>query len=166
MSSKNISPDPPGEGLFLTSSPCWQPQYSLPGRGFLSHFRGRFSASYSFAFFRRLLLRLQAAGGPTHHSIRDCAGCPILSTVSSWKGWAGMDFAHRPVAPASASGTWDSSTLRLNSCRDSDYRPHHRWLRRINLLRRTIGDWGCGGKLSRRRGHTPYPPSHIFKTLQ
>jgi hypothetical protein len=44
--------------------------------------------------------------------------------------------------------------------------PHHRWLRRINLLRRTIGDWGCGGKLSRRRGHTPYPPSHIFKTLQ
>jgi hypothetical protein len=79
---------------------------------------------------------------------------------------AGMNFAHRPVAPASASGTWDSSTLRLNFCRDSDYRPHHRWLRRINLLRRTIGDWGCGGKLSRRRGHTPYPPSHIFKTLQ
>ncbi|MGA9671704.1 MAG: hypothetical protein WBQ94_21010, partial [Terracidiphilus sp.] len=63
MSSKNTSPDLPGEGIFLTSSPCWQQQYTLLGRGFLSFVRGRFSASYSFAFFQRLLLRLQAAGG-------------------------------------------------------------------------------------------------------
>jgi hypothetical protein len=64
------------------------------------------------------------AGGPliTLSGTVPVAGCPILSTVSSWKGQADMNFAHRPVAPASASGTWDSSTLRLNSCRDSDYR--------------------------------------------
>ena len=63
MSSKNTSPDLPGEGFFLTSSPCWQRQYTSPGRGFLSRIRRRLSASYSFAFFRRHLLRLQAAGG-------------------------------------------------------------------------------------------------------
>src|SRR5271166_3171567 len=63
MSRKNTLPDLPGEELFLTSSPCWQPKYTLPGHGFLSHFRGRFSASYSFAFFRRHSGRLQAAGG-------------------------------------------------------------------------------------------------------
>jgi len=62
MSRKNTSPDLPGEGLFLTSSPCWQPQYTLPGHGFLSHIRGRFSASSSLAFFSAASLRLQAAG--------------------------------------------------------------------------------------------------------
>ena len=63
MSRKNTSPDPPGEDIFLTSSPCWQPQYTFRGHGFVFHLCGRFSASYSFAFFQRLLLRLQAAGG-------------------------------------------------------------------------------------------------------
>jgi hypothetical protein len=62
MSRENTSPDPPGEDIFLTSSPCWQPQYTWPGHGCVSHFRGRFSESYSSRSSLRLHLRLQAAG--------------------------------------------------------------------------------------------------------
>jgi hypothetical protein len=63
MSRKNTSPDLPGEDIFLTSSPCWQQQYTLLGRVF-SFFRPwEVLGVICFTFCQRLFLRFQAAGG-------------------------------------------------------------------------------------------------------
>ncbi len=51
MSRKNTSPDPPGEDIFLTSSPCWRLQYCSPKHGFSFPFSLEISESSSFAFF-------------------------------------------------------------------------------------------------------------------